>query len=299
MQIQSGVSIARQAAEGLRRMGDASHHASREVGDAYLGSIAASGSDPERSVARVMREATAQRQPKDASAVAAQRVALQALAAGVGGAVGPALTHVGLAMLDAVTRPADACTMAEVILAALDGGGARSGNQILAETVKIAGTNCLDRNAAVEVFRDGLRALEADPPERMEAALARFGLAARSHACGADARAVGQIVFQQLDKHSTDAAVRSAAHRAFEDSIPDSADLWGAGGSAQRIDAMQYAQFEAILAEAARLDETAARERMDELQRMAGGERRPVDAGRVEIKDGSVVIGGVRVDKKA
>lgn len=298
MEISKSVLSTRQyASEGLRQMGTATNRAAREVGDAYLGSIASSATGPEQMVAGTIREATAQR-VKDASATTAQRIALQALAGGLSGPAGVALARVGLQVLEAVSNSKDAAAMAGTLLSRMDPGGARGTTDIVAETVKIAGTNCLDSAAATEVFKDGLRTLETAGSERVEASLARFGLAARQHGGQGDSQAMAQIVMQQIEKYTTDDDIRGMAHKAFEDAARPRSGLWGDPlGSGSSVNSMLGSRLEDVLEAAVRLDEQAAAARAEELAKMAGADPRATEAGHIEIKDDTVVIGGVRVNK--
>lgn len=281
------------AAEGLRQMGSARNQAAREIGDAYLGSIAASATGPEQVVAKTMHEATLQRL-KGVSAATAQMIALQALAAGVSGTAGAALARIGLRVLDAVSNSRDAVTVTGSILAHMDPGGARNSTDILTETVRIAGTNCLDESAAVQVFRDGLQALQEPGSERMEARLARFGLAARQHGNLGDAQAMAQIVVQQIEKYTADDAIRGLAHQAFEEAASSHSAPWGSPfGSPSDASNRLGTRLQELLAAAVRLDEQAAAARTEQIEKMAGSP----EGGSIEVQDEAVVIGGVRVDR--
>jgi len=282
------------AQEGLRQMGDGSGRASREVGDRYLGSVAGQSGGVERLVAATIREAAGQ-SVKDVSAVQAQRVALQAVAAGVGDPASAVLAHVGLDVLNAVDRPKDAQAMAPVFFKALEGVGT-SAQQALAHAVNVAGSNCLDRTTSTAVFKEGLQILQEAPLGRAEATLARFALAALSHASGGDGRAVGQIVFQEIKRTSMDAEMRGIAHAAFENSIPSRGMLFESSFGYHSTQAEQRNEFERIRARAAMLDEQTASENLRQLQKMALPER---DPGTIEVRDESVVIGGVRVEKRS
>lgn len=288
------------ATEGLRRMEASKTRAAREAGDVYLGSIASSAGGPEQVVASAVREAAAQR-VKDASATTAQRVALQVLAGGLSGAAGTALVRIGLLMLDAVKNPGDAAAMAGTLLARLDRNGTSSMADALAETVRIAGTNCLDPATATAVFKEGLEALSSAGDEGLETRLARFGLAARAHAGEGDSRAVAQIVLQQLEKHSSNPEIRTLAHRAFEEAVPSRPGPWANPfGSGSSVDDGLRTRLEEVLGLAMRADEQAAAARAEEMQKMAqAGSKTPSEAGRIEMGRDAVVIGGVRVEKRA
>ncbi|MEW6278143.1 MAG: hypothetical protein AB1758_05945, partial [Candidatus Eremiobacterota bacterium] len=194
------------AREGLSRQGGQTYDAARKVGERYLGAISdAAGESLDGVVARVARKASGLKL-YDQSAYYAQNFALKALAAGVGGAIGPALASIGYeAIYKSVWHePSYAYHDGRSIGAAfLDGISANSQDATereLARVARQAASDYLFNETAFKVQAEALKRIRNGVAgQDVAATLASFGRAARMASLdNENARKVGYPILDAI-----------------------------------------------------------------------------------------------------
>jgi hypothetical protein len=239
----------------------------------------------EESVARGLREAAA-RAGRPSSIVALETMGASALAHGLSGPPAVALASLGR---DALAQVPDR-EVGSALLGAIVERAGTSKMEIMAETVKMAGDNCLDRAAAVEVYREGLALLASPPSGRIEAWLAEFGERACARGPVDDARAMGQIVLQRIERVTSDPELRRQAHDGFEAAIRRGGLGWDLEGSGTGM----AGAYRAIAARLAFLEREGREQALDRVRRMADGPGQK----EVEVQPDRVIVDGIRVDRR-
>lgn len=174
------------AREGLVRQGGQTFEQARKVGESYLEAISLEAGDSvEGSVARVASQAAAQHLYPE-SAYQAQNHALQALAAGIGGPIGPALASIGYqAMHKTIWHQAsyayhDGRSISAVFLDGIAAHSQDKTEQALARAARNSAAEYLFNQTAFNVQAEALRRIrDGVAGQDVATSLAEFGRAAR------------------------------------------------------------------------------------------------------------------------
>jgi hypothetical protein len=241
------------------------------------------------------------------SGMAVQREGMRILADGARAEDGEALPacgvpRFGVAAIQSAATPDDAATIGAFILFQLDGAQIRATDATLAKTVGEAAGVCQNRADAAEVFKDGLRLIEDADPCGIERKLARFGLAARSHAAFVDGRQMGAVVLDEIARQTTDPAIRKEASRIADLSRTMRLGWWDRIRGLEpegRLAILQRDTLRDIESRTPQLDKRAQAEAMKEVEKLAGVDKDPARQPTIEVKDDTIVIGGVRIRKHA
>ncbi len=174
------------AREGLVRQGGQTFENARKVGESYLAAISEQAGDSvDGTVARVASQAAAQHLYPE-SAYQAQNHALQALAAGIGGPIGPALASIGYqAMHKTIWHQAsyayhDGRSVSAVFLDGIATHSQDSTERKLARAARKSAADYLYNETAFNVQAEALRRIrDGVAGQDVATSLAEFGRAAR------------------------------------------------------------------------------------------------------------------------
>lgn len=174
------------AREGLVRQGGQTFENARKVGESYLEAISEQAGDSvDGTVARVASQAAAQRLYPE-SAYQAQNHALQALAAGIGGPIGPALASIGYqAMHKTIWHHAsnayhDGRSVSAVFLDGIATHSQDPTERKLARAARESAADYLYNETAFNVQAEALRRIrDGVAGQDVATSLAEFGRAAR------------------------------------------------------------------------------------------------------------------------
>lgn len=197
------------AREGLQRQGNQTYQNARKIGDSYLGAISREGGK-EGIVASIALNACA-RKMYDQSAYAGQNRALQALAAGIGGPIGPALAAIGYdGMHKTIWRDPsyayhDGRSMGESYLDAIVAHSQDATERSLASAAREATNPSMQNQSAFQVQAEALlRIYQGVQGQDSARTLASFGREARMKCkTNEDARAMAGPLLLQLARTGT------------------------------------------------------------------------------------------------
>lgn len=197
------------AREGLQRQGNQTYVNARKVGDSYLGAIAREGGQ-EGLVASIALNACA-RKMYDQSAYAGQNRALQALAAGIGGPIGPTLAAIGYDGMhktiwhDASYAYHDGRSMGESYLDAIKAHSQDPTERSLAQAAREATNPRMQNQSAFQVQAEALlRIYKGIQGQDSARTLASFGRDARMKCkTNEDARAMASPLLLELARTGT------------------------------------------------------------------------------------------------
>lgn len=201
---------AKRGLTAISRAQDASEQ--RGAGDRFLAAVAkeAGATDLEKLVAATTRTCT-DRRLASSSAVNAQRVALTALSAGVGGPVGITLATLGQKVLSGGYDTEDQRAMAPTWLAALEKHGTAS-EKLLAEAARLSTSQRLANSSAVGGHSTALSMAAAGLQGSGEVVVATFGRNALARAYDEeDQRTMGRQVLGVLARVGGDPALDAVA----------------------------------------------------------------------------------------
>lgn len=231
------------ARKGLSALAAASSQATSPNGviDTVLDGIAhgPDATTAEQALASFALEAS-HRSLRPGSFNAACHVALQAVASGVSGPVGPVLAQYGLQAIGDVSDLRDARTIGHVTLGVIAQQSTSQSEKVLADTARDACAQPMAHASSAAAQQQALKMIQAGVSGDPEAVLARFGqVAGEGNAIPEHARSIGYVVLQAVAKNARQAPLGSLGQAAYDAS--GQVLTHAVGLSAQRIAYQQIA----------------------------------------------------------